>query len=93
METLVLWVRICSHYIGKEFGTEKCAMLIMKSGKRHMMAGKELLIEEKIRTLWEKENQQIPSDIGSLHHQTSRDDRKYEKEYPGRTRKLLETKI
>ena len=29
-------VRIYSQDIGMEFGMEKCAMLVMKSGKRHM---------------------------------------------------------
>ena len=29
-------VRIYSQDIGMEFGIEKCAMLVMKSGKRHI---------------------------------------------------------
>ena len=39
-----------------EFGIEKCAILIMKSGKRQIMEGMELLNQERIRTLREKEN-------------------------------------
>ena len=39
-----------------EFGTEKCAMLIMKRGKRQMTEGIEMLKQEKIRTLGEKKN-------------------------------------
>ena len=31
-----------SQDIGMEFGIEKCAMLVMKSGKRHMTDGMEL---------------------------------------------------
>ena len=33
-----------------EFGIEKCAMHVMKSGKRHMTDGMELPIHDKIRT-------------------------------------------
>ena len=36
LETLIQTVRIYNQDIGMEFGIEKCAMLIMKSGKRHM---------------------------------------------------------
>ncbi len=35
-ETLILALRIYSQDIGMEFGIEKCAMLVMKSEKRHM---------------------------------------------------------
>ena len=38
-----------------EFGREKCAMLVMKSGERHMRGGMELPNQDKIRTLGEKE--------------------------------------
>ena len=38
-----------------EFGIEKCATLIMKSGKRHMTERVELPNQEKIRMLGEKE--------------------------------------
>ena len=38
-----------------EFGIEKCAMLVMKSGKRHMTDGMELPNQDKIRTLGEGE--------------------------------------
>ena len=33
LETLIHAVRIYSQDIGMEFGIEKCAMLVMKSGK------------------------------------------------------------
>ncbi len=42
LETLIQTIRIYSQDIGMEFGIEKCAMLIMKSGKRHRMEGIEL---------------------------------------------------
>ena len=38
-----------------EFGKEKCAMLLMKSGKRHLTDGMELPNQDKIRTFGEKE--------------------------------------
>ena len=66
-------VRIYSQDIGMEFGIEKCAMLIMKGGKRHITEGIDLPNREKIRTLGEKE---ILGNIGSGYRQTSRDERK-----------------
>ncbi len=51
LENLIQAVRIYSQDIGMEFGIEKCAMLIMKSGKRHMTEGIELPNQDKIRTL------------------------------------------
>ena len=56
LETLIRTVRIYSQDIGMEFGIEKCAMLVMKSGKRHLTDGMELPNQDKIRTLGEKEN-------------------------------------
>ena len=47
-------MKIYSEDIGKEVGLEKCAVLVMKSGKRHLMDGMELSNPEKIRTLGEK---------------------------------------
>ena len=44
-----------SHDIGMEFGIEKCAMLVIKSGKRHITDGMELPNHDKIRTLEEIE--------------------------------------
>ena len=38
-----------------EFGIEKCSMLVMKSGTRHLADGMELPNQDKIRTLGEKE--------------------------------------
>ena len=38
-----------------EFGIEKCAMLVMKSGKRHLTVGMELPNQDKITMLGEKE--------------------------------------
>ena len=54
LETLIHPVRIYSQDIGMEFGIEKCAMLVMKCGKRHLTDGKEQLNQDKIKTLAER---------------------------------------
>ena len=54
-ETLIHTVRIYSQDIGMEFGIEKCALLVMKSGKRHQTDWIELPNQDKIRTLVENE--------------------------------------
>ena len=38
-----------------EYGIEKCAMLVMKSGEQHLTDGMELPNQDKIRTRGEKE--------------------------------------
>ena len=55
LETLIQTVRIYSQDIKIEFGIEKCAMLVMKSGKRHMTEGVELPNQEILRKFGEKE--------------------------------------
>ena len=55
LETLIHTVRIYSRDIGMEFGIEKCAMLVMKSGKRHLTDRMELPNKDKIKTLAENE--------------------------------------
>ena len=55
LETLIHAVRIYSQDIGMKFGIEKCAKLVMKSGKRHRTEGMELPNQDKIRTLAENE--------------------------------------
>ena len=55
MKTIIPAVKIYSHDTGMEFDIEKCTMLVMKSGKRHMTDGIELPNQDKIRTLVEKE--------------------------------------
>ena len=91
LETLIHAVRIYSQDIGIEF--EKCAMLVMKSGKRHMTDGIELPNHDKIRTLKENETYKY---LGILEADTIKQVQMKDtirKEYPKRTRKLLETKL
>ena len=93
LKTLIHAVRIYSQDIGMEFGIEKCAMLVMKSGKRHMTDGMELPNHDKIRTLGENETYKY---LGILTADTIKQVEmkdKIRKEYLRRTRKLLETKL
>ena len=76
-----------------DFDIEKCAMLLMKNGKRHITAGMELPIQDKIRTVGENETYKY---LGILEADTIKQvEMKYKisKEYLRRTRKLLETKL
>ena len=76
-----------------EFGIEKYAMLVMKSGKRHLTNEKELPNQEPIRTLGEKETYKY---LGILEVDTIKQmeiKEKIKKEYFRRTRTLLETKL
>ena len=52
-ETLIHALRIYSQDLGIEFGIEKCAMLVMKSGERRITDGMELLSQDKIGTFAE----------------------------------------
>ena len=93
LETLIHTVRIYSQNIEKEFGQEKCAMLVMKSGKRHLIDGMELPNQDKIRTLGEKETYKY---LGILETDTIKLEEikeKIKKGYLRRTKKQLETKL
>ena len=54
-ETLIHTITIYSRGIGMEFGIEKCAMLVMKIGKRQLTEEMELPNKDKIKTLAENE--------------------------------------
>ena len=91
LETLKHAVRIYSQNIGMEFGIEKCAMLVMKSGKRHMTDGMELPNYDKIRKLEENETYKYLCilEADTIKQVQMKDT--VRKEYLRRTRKLLET--
>ena len=55
LETLIHAVRTYNQDIGIESGIEKCTILIIKSGKQHMMERIKQPNQEKIRMLREKE--------------------------------------
>ena len=72
-----------------ELGIEKCALLVMKSGKRHLTDGIELPNQDKIRTQAENETYKY---LGILEAVTIKQDEmknKIQKEYLRITRKLL----
>ena len=72
---------------------EKCAMLVMKSGKRQLTDGMELPNQDKIKTLSENE---IYKYLGILETDTIKQvemKEKIQREYLRRTRKLLQTKL
>ena len=93
LDTLTHAVRIYSQDIGMEFGMEKCAMRVMKSGKRHETDGMELPNHEKIRTLRENETYKYLGiwEVYTIKQLEMKD--KIRKEYLRRTRNLLETKL
>ena len=93
LETLIHTIRIYSQDIGMEFGIEKCALLVMKSGKRHLIDGIELPNQDTIRTPAENETYKY---LGILEADTIKQvemKSKIQKEYLWRTRKLLKTKL
>ena len=93
LETVIPAVRIYNQDIGREFDIEKCAMLVMKSGKRHMTDRMELPNQDKFRTLGENGTYKY---LGILEADTIKQlemKNKIQKEYLWRTRKLLETKL
>ena len=86
-------VRICIQDKGMKFGIGKCALIVMKSGKRHLIDGIELSNQDKIRTLVENETYKY---LGILEADTIKQVKmkdKIQNEYLRRTRKLLETKL
>ena len=93
LETLIHTVRIYSWVIGIEFDIEKCAILVMKSGKRQLTDGMELPNKDKIKKLAENETYKY---LGILEADTIKQaemKEKIQKEHLRRTRKLLETKL
>ena len=93
LETLTHTVRIYSRDIGMEFGIEKCALLVMKSGRRQLTDGMELLNKDKIKMLAENDTYKYLGilEVGTIKQAEMKD--KIQKEYLRRTRKLLESKL
>ena len=73
-----------------ESGIEKCAILVMKIGKRHLSDGMALPNEDKITTLGEKKTYK---DLEADTIKPVEKKNKIKRVYPRRTRKLLETKL
>ena len=91
LKTLIHAVRIYSQDIGMEFGIEKHALLVMKSGKLYLTDRTELPNQCRIRRLGEKETYNY---LGILEADTIKQvemKEKIKKEYLRRIRKLLKT--
>ena len=90
-ETILHVDRLYSQDIEMEFGMEKCAMLVMKSGNQHLTDGMELPNQDKIRTVEENETY----NTWASWRLTSSDKmkEKIQKEYLRRPWKLLKTKL
>ena len=86
-------IRIYSQVIEMEFGIENCALLVMKSGNRHLTDGIELLNQDKIRTLAENQTKKYLEILEADTIKQVEMKNKIQKEYLRRTRKLLETKL
>ena len=93
LETLIHAVRIYCQDIGMEFGLEKCAMLVMKSGKRHRTDGMELPNQDKIRTFADNETYKYLGILQAVNIKQGEMKDEIQKEYLGRNRKLPETKF
>ena len=76
-----------------KFGREKCAMLVMKSGKRHLTDGMDLPNQDKIRMLGEKGTYKYLCILEADTTKQVEMKEKIQKEYLRKTRKLLETKL
>ena len=77
-----------------ESGIEKRTLLVMKSGKRHMMNGVKLQNPVVIRTLGEKESYKYLGilEVDTIKQQEMKEKSK-KKEYIRRNKKLLKTKL
>ena len=93
LETLIHTVRIYIQDIGMELGIEKCAMLVMKSGKRHMTDGMERPNHDRIKTLEEKETYKYLDIMEADTIKLMKMKDTIRKEYLSRTRKLFESKL
>ena len=90
-ETLIHTVSMYSQNIGMEFGIEKCALFVMKSGKRHLTNGIELRNQDKIRTLVFYKTYKYLGILEAYLFEQVEMKSKIQKEYLRSTRKLLET--
>ena len=93
LETIIHAVRIYSQVVWMEIGIEKCAMQVMKYGKRHLTDGIELPKQDKIRTLGEKETYKYLRILEADTIKQVEMEEKIKKEYLRRNKKLLETKL
>ena len=58
LNAIIQTIRIYTQHVGMEFGKEKCAQPIMKSGKGKITEGIEQSNQERIRIIGERETNQ-----------------------------------
>ena len=89
LENLIHAVRIYIQDIGMEFGIEKCAMLVIKSGKRHLTDGMELPNQNEIKTLAENETDKYLGilEVDTIKQVEMKDN--IQKEYLRRTMRII----
>ena len=93
LDSLVQTVRVFSDDIGMQFGIEKCAMLVMRRGKKVKSEGIALPNNEKIRSLDETEGYKYLGvlEADEVLHKDMKE--KLRKEYYRRVRKVLQSKL
>ena len=92
LETLIHTIRIYTQHIGMEFGIEKCALLVIKSGKRHLTDEIELPNQDKIRTLAENETYKYLGILEAVTIKQVAMKKRIQKEYHRRTKKTTRDK-
>ena len=76
LETLTQTIRMYSQDTGMDFSIEKCALLILRSGKR--IGRNRTAKPRNNQNTWRKGKLQVLGNTGSGHHQTSGDKNKEE---------------
>ena len=93
LETLIHTVGIYGQGIGMEFGIEKCAMLVMKSGKHTWQSEWSCQIKTRLERSEKKNPTNTWASWRRIPSNKWRRNKKIKKEYLRGTRKLLETKL
>ena len=94
MDALVQTVRVVSSDMGMEFGICKCAMLVMKKGKRASCEGVTLPDDKRIRALSDDDEAYKylgVMEVDDIRHSEMKDG--IRKEYSRRLRKILKSKL
>ena len=93
LDSLVHTVRIFSEDIGMEFGIEKCAMLVLKGGKRTRSEGIELPGDKIIKSLNENDGYRYLGVLEADEILYREMKEKLKKEYYRRVRKVFQSKL
>ena len=93
LDSLVQTIHIFSKYIGKEFSIEKCAMLVIETGKIVKSVGKELPDGKVIKSLQEGESYKYLGILEAERFLGEEMKLKVSKEYFRRLKKVLKSKL